>query len=170
MKLLTTLIRNTPAFLCLGKALLASNAVARQKALKELIVGTWLFDSVYDQTQYGTEHDARGPGVRGIAIYDTTGHYSSQVIAANRSKTGSNNPRTPVGQAIARFGMYTVDEAAKTLTDHIERCTFPQWDGGRRHPCHRVPHGGRTKYNCVHPIQDPTTGPMMPHLFFKRAK
>jgi hypothetical protein len=51
MKLFTTLIRNTLAFLCLEIALLASNAVAQQKTLKELIAGTWLLDSVYDQTQ-----------------------------------------------------------------------------------------------------------------------
>jgi Lipocalin-like domain len=170
MKLLTTLIRNTPAFLCLGIALLASNAVARQKALKELIVGTWLSDSVYHQTQYGIEHDAWGPGVRGIAIYDTTGHYSSQVIAANRSKTGSNNPRTPVGQAITHFGTYTVDEAAKTLTDHVERCAFPQWDGGGGTLAIAFPTEDELSIPVVHPIQDPTIGPMMPHLFFKRAK
>jgi hypothetical protein len=36
------------AFLCLGIALPASNAVGQQKTLKELIVGTWLLDSVYE--------------------------------------------------------------------------------------------------------------------------
>ena len=42
MKLFTTLIRNTLAFLCLGILLAASNTVGQQKTLKELIVGTWL--------------------------------------------------------------------------------------------------------------------------------
>jgi|SRR5271157_3239849 len=170
MKLFTTLIRNTLAFLCLGIALPASNAVAQQKTLKELLVGTWLLDSVYDQTQDGIKHDTWGPGVKGIAIYDTTGHYSSQIIAADRSKTASNNPRMPVGQAIAHFGTYTVDEAAKTMTDHIERCTFPQWDGGGGTVNIAFPAEDELSITVLHPIQDPTIGPMMPHLFFKRAK
>jgi hypothetical protein len=44
----TTLTLTALAFLCLGIALPASNAVAQQKTLKELIVGIWLLDSVYD--------------------------------------------------------------------------------------------------------------------------
>jgi hypothetical protein len=44
----TTLTMTALAFLCLGIALPASNAVGQQKTLKELIVGTWILDSVYD--------------------------------------------------------------------------------------------------------------------------
>jgi hypothetical protein len=47
MKLFTTLTITTLAFLCLGIVLPASDAVGQQKTLKELIVGTWLLDSVY---------------------------------------------------------------------------------------------------------------------------
>ena len=54
MKLFATLIRNTLAFLCLGILLAASNTVGQQKTLKELIVGTWLLDSVYDQCTTST--------------------------------------------------------------------------------------------------------------------
>jgi len=50
------------------------------------------------------------------------------MMSADRSRSASDKPRNPVGQAIAHFGTYAVDEAAKTLTYHIERCTFPQWD------------------------------------------
>jgi hypothetical protein len=70
-----------------------------------------------------------GPGVKGLAMWDGNGHYSWQMMSADRSKTASDNPRNPVGQAIAHFGTYTVDDVAKTLTNHVERCTFPQWDG-----------------------------------------
>jgi len=31
--------------------------------------------------------------------------------------------------AIAYFGTYTVSEADHTLNFHIDRCTFPNWDG-----------------------------------------
>jgi hypothetical protein len=50
----------TLAFLCLGIALPASDAVGQQKTLKELIVGTWLLDSVYDQAQDGTKRRTCG--------------------------------------------------------------------------------------------------------------
>jgi hypothetical protein len=65
-------------------------------------------------------------------MFDGNGRFSFQIISADRSKSASNNPRNPVGQAVAYFGTYTVDEAAKTVTYHIERATFPQWDGINR--------------------------------------
>ena len=32
----------------------------------------------------------------------------------------------------AYFGTYTVDEAAKTVTHHLESCSFPNWRGIQR--------------------------------------
>ena len=107
----------------IGIVLPASEAVGQQKTLKELIVGTWLLDSVYDQAQDGRKNESSGPNVKGIVMFDGNGRFSFQIISADRSKSASNNPRNPVGQAVAYFGTYTVDEAAKTLTYHIERAT-----------------------------------------------
>jgi hypothetical protein len=56
----TTLTLTALAFLCLGIALPPSDALGQQKSLKELIVGTWLLDSVYDQTQDGEKHNPLG--------------------------------------------------------------------------------------------------------------
>jgi Lipocalin-like domain len=33
---------------------------------------------------------------------------------------------------IAFFGTYRVDEAAKTVSQHIESCSFPNWNGTDR--------------------------------------
>jgi hypothetical protein len=88
----------------------------QQKSLKELIVGTWLLDSVYDQTQDGVKHNPWGDGVKGQAMFDAQGHYSWMIMSANRAKADTS-PRIPVGQAIAYWGTYTIDEAAKTFTD-----------------------------------------------------
>ena len=104
---------NTLAFLCLGILLAASNTVGQQKTLKELIVGTWLLDSVCNQYQDGKKTNPWGPVVKGIAMYNANGWFSWQMMSADRSKSASDNPRNPVGQAIAHFGTYTVDEAAK---------------------------------------------------------
>jgi Lipocalin-like domain len=49
-------------------------------------------------------------------------------MSANRPKADTS-PREPVGQLVAYWGTYTVDEAGKTLISEIERCSFPQWDG-----------------------------------------
>ena len=110
-----------------------------------------------------------GNGVKGIAIFDGTDHMSIQIIAADRSKSASNSSRTPVGQAIGYFGTYTVDEAAKTTTYHIERSTFPQWDGIDRIVGIAFPPDSELDIIGVTPIQDPSMGPFIPHLIFKRA-
>ena len=61
----TTLTMTTMAFLCLGIALLPSDALGQQKTLKEKIVGTWILESVYDQTADGVKHNPWGDGVKG---------------------------------------------------------------------------------------------------------
>jgi len=53
------------AFLCLGIALPASDAVGQQKRLKELIVGTWILDWVHDQAQNGKKNEPWGPMSKG---------------------------------------------------------------------------------------------------------
>jgi hypothetical protein len=103
-------------------------AFSQQKTPKELIVGTWLLDSVYDQTQDGEKHNPWGDGVKGQAIFTSDGHFSWEMMSANRPKADTS-PREPVGQVVGEWGTYTVDDAAKTYTVHVERCTFPQWDG-----------------------------------------
>jgi hypothetical protein len=166
----TTLTMTAWAFLCLGIALSASNAVGQQKTLKELIVGTWLLDSVYDQTEDGTKHEPWGPGVKGIAMFDENGHYSWQIMSADRPKSEGTSPRTPVGQVNCFFGTYKVDETAKTYTVHLERCTFPQWDGIDGTDNLAFPTENELNITTTKPIPDPKMGPFVPHINFKRAK
>jgi hypothetical protein len=140
----------------------------QQKSLKALIVGTWLLESVYDQTQDGEKHNLWGDGVKGQAMYDAQGHFSEMIMSANRPKADTS-PRMPVGQAIAFWGTYTVNEEAKTLTRSIERCTFPQWDGRGGTVSIEFPTEDEFHLTVTKPIPDPTLGPLAPHLIFKRA-
>ena len=141
----------------------------QQKSLKELIVGTWLLESVYDQTQDGVKHTPWGDGVKGQAIYTSDGHFSWMIMSANRPKADTS-PRIPVGQAIAYWGTYTVNDEAKTLTTNIERCTFPQWDGGGGHAVSiSFPTDDEFQFTVTKPFPDPTLGPIAPHIVFKRA-
>jgi hypothetical protein len=166
----TTLKLTALAFLCLGIALAPGEALGQQKTLKELIVGTWILDSVYDQTEDGQKHEPWGPGVKGIAMFDENGHYSWQIMAANRPKSENTSPRTPVGQVSCFFGTYTVDEAAKLLVGHNERCTFPQWDEVDYSDNITMPTENELEITTTKPIPDPVMGAFVPHINFKRAK
>jgi hypothetical protein len=158
------------AFLCLGITLPASDAFGQQKTLKQLIVGTWILESVYDQTEDGIKHEPWGPGVKGIAMFDDSGHFSWQIMAANRPKSQGTNPRTPVGPVSCFFGTYTVNETAKTKTVHIDRCTFPQWDEIDGTDNVAMPTENELIVTTTKPIQDPTMGAFVPHINFKRVK
>jgi Lipocalin-like domain len=166
----TTLTLTALAFLCLGIALPPSDALGQQKTLKELIVGTWILESVYDQTEDGIKHEPWGPGVKGIAMFDGNGHYSWQIMAASRPKSEVTSPRTPVGQVNCFFGTYTVDEAAKLLVGHVERCTFPQWDEIDYGDNIAMPTENELNISSTKPIPDPAMGAFVPHINFKRAK
>jgi hypothetical protein len=64
---------------------------------------------------------------------------------------------------------YTVDDAAKTYTVHIERCTFPQWDGIDGTNNLAFPTENELNITTTKPIPDPKMGPFVPHLNWKRA-
>jgi hypothetical protein len=166
----TSLTLTALTFLWLGIALPPSDALGQQKTLKELIVGTWILQSVYDQTEDGIKHEPWGPGVKGIAMFDENGRYSWQILAANRPKSEATNPRIPVGQVSCFFGTYTVDEAAKLLLGHIDRCTFPQWDEIDYSDNIAMPTENELTITTTKPIPDPTMGAFVPHINFKRAK
>jgi Lipocalin-like domain len=107
-------------------------AMAQAKSVKDKLVGVWSLAAIFDETADGVQHETWGPGVEGLTIYTAGGQFSSQLMAANRDKAASKDPRQPVGLSIAYFGTYSVDEAAMTLTLHITRCSFPGWDGVER--------------------------------------
>jgi hypothetical protein len=146
-----------------------STFAQQQKSLKELIVGTWLLESVYDQTQDGVHHNPWGDGVKGQVMYDAQGHFSEMIMSANRQKADTS-PRIPVGQIIAFWGTYTIDEAAKTITRTLERCSFPQWDGGTGTDNIEFPTEDEFHFTVPKPFPDPALGgPIAPHLIWKRA-
>jgi lipocalin-like protein len=47
----------------------------------------------------------------------------------NRLEGTADENKSAVHGAIAYFGTYTVNESDHTVNFHIERCTFPNWDG-----------------------------------------
>jgi Lipocalin-like domain len=115
-----------------GLAALPAKSMAQARSIKEQLIGVWSLTDIFDETTDGIHHASWGPGVQGLTIYTSSGQFSAQVMAANRDKAASKDPRQPVGLSIAYFGTYSVDEAAMTLALRIERCSFPAWDGIER--------------------------------------
>jgi lipocalin-like protein len=103
------------------------------------LVGTWTLVSIKLE-QDGKKTDFYGPNPQGQATYEANGRVSVIITRSDLPKFASNNRQagTPeenkavVQGSIAYFGTYTVDEAAKTVTSHIESCSFPNWNGTDR--------------------------------------
>jgi hypothetical protein len=123
--------------LVMGLAMLPGGANAQQKPIKDQVVGTWtllLADNVKDD---GSHVPGYGPNPEGTIIFTPDGHYSLQIIRYGRPAFASKNRmagtadenKAAVQGMISHFGTYTVDEAGKSLTFHIEASSFSNWDG-----------------------------------------
>jgi Lipocalin-like domain len=133
----STLNLATMTLLFLGVALPSGVAIGQEKTLKEQIVGTWMYVSVDTVRPNGSRVPMFGPNPTGLAIFDNNGRYILMTARLGQPKFASNNRNegTPeeymavVHGSIAHFGRYTVNEADKTITFHIETSTFPNWNG-----------------------------------------
>lgn len=137
MSWLSTLTLTTMAGLFLEVTLPSGDAVAQQKTLKDQVVGTWKYVSVDIVQPDGSRAPLYGPNPQGLAIFDGDGHYILLTARRGLSKFASNdrNKGTPeenkavVQGSISHFGTYTVNDADRNITFHIEASTFPNWDG-----------------------------------------
>jgi hypothetical protein len=124
----------------LALALPSGNAAAEQKTVKEQLVGTWSYLSVDIVRPDGSRVPLFGPRPSGLARFNADGHYLLLTARSDIPRFASNNRaqgtaeenRAVVQGTIAHFGTYTVDEAEKTITFHIERSTFPNWNGAEQ--------------------------------------
>ena len=126
----------TTVTLCLAIAMAADGAAGQQSA-KEQFVGTWTLVSIHYVHPDGSKIEPFGPNAKGMLVFDRAGHFATQIMAADRPKFASNNrmigtpeefKATSVG-VVAYFGTYTVSEPDRIVTLHIERSSFPNWDG-----------------------------------------
>lgn len=119
---------------------LMGDAVAQQKSLKEQLVGTWTFVSAVNTRPDGTKFDPWGGKAVGRQIFDSTGNFSFQVIRSDVPKLASNNRLQGTAdefKAVAQgvlsyFGTYSLDDSGKTLTQHVESSSFPNFSGSDR--------------------------------------
>jgi hypothetical protein len=105
---------------------------AKAKFTKRQLVGGWELISAGNPNP---DIKAFGAG-DGYAVFQPNGHFSLQLVLSDLPKFASDNRAkgTPdenkaiVQGSIAYFGTYSL-EPDGTLTLHIERCTFPNWNG-----------------------------------------
>ena len=115
----------------------SGDAVGQEKPLKEQLVGSWTYVSVDTVNPDGSRVPMYGPNPQGLASFDSNGRYILMTARSGQPKFASNNRMegTPeeykavVQGMIAHFGRYTVNEADKTVTFHIEISSFPNWNG-----------------------------------------
>jgi ABC-type transport system substrate-binding protein len=123
---------NIFAVTVLGLASLAGRADAAKVDQKQL-VGDWALVSA----------GAPNPDIKpfgpndGFATFQSNGRFSLQLILSSLPKFASNNRaagtseenKAVVQGSISYFGTYSVNETDGTVTLHIERCSFPNWNG-----------------------------------------
>jgi len=99
-------ILNLSAITALGLVASLNSATAQQKSLKEQLVGTWAFVSSTGKLADG-----------------------SPVWGTNRMQTTPAEDKATVQGAIAYFGTYTVNEADRSYTNHVDGSSYPNWNG-----------------------------------------
>jgi hypothetical protein len=100
------------------------------------LVGVWKLVSITIERD-GKKIDFYGPNPQGQLIYEANGRVSNIITRSGLPKFASDSRQlgTPeenaevVEGSIAYFGTYSVDEAAKTITLHIESCSYPNLNG-----------------------------------------
>jgi hypothetical protein len=103
------------------------------------LVGTWTLVSITIERD-GKKTDFFGPNPQGQEMHAPNGRVSVIITRSDLPKFAANNrgEGTPeenkavVQGSIAYFGTSSVNDTDKTITTHIEGCTFPNWIGTDR--------------------------------------
>lgn len=153
----------------LGPLFVAGTAAAEDSSVKSQLAGSCTLASIYDLLKDGRKNDTWGESVKGSLFLALSGQFSVQIAAANRDKAVTKSPRVPVGPIVTYFGTYTIDEGGKGLTYHVERSSFPGWDGIDRKIVIESMTGGELKLvSTVH--RDPTLGDFASYQTWKRSE
>jgi hypothetical protein len=108
-----------------------------QASLKEQLVGTWTLASC------NAPDFLPCAGNNGIQVFDASGHYVTMMAARGRPKVTSPNSAgaanrdafTPeqykaiAAGLFAQFGTWSINEANKTITLHVDGALFPGIEG-----------------------------------------
>lgn len=100
------------------------------------IVGTWALTGADKLLPDGTRVSDYGPSPHGLVIFTADGFYSVQIYRADRAKFSSEDKHkvspeeyreAALGMSV-HFGRYAIDETKHTISFHIDRASWPNWD------------------------------------------
>jgi hypothetical protein len=136
------------------------------------LVGSWtLVSSVIERS--GQRIEPFGSNPKGALILDANGRYAAMIVRPGLSKLATDNRSTATAEeakeivagSIAHFGSYTVSDADRTITFHIETSTHPNWDGTEQKRSFSIA-GDELKYSGSSAV----VGGSSATLVWKRAK
>ena len=112
--------------------MLSLSAMAQSNPL----IGSWRLAAADKILPDGSRVPDYGEAPRGIAIFTANGHYVVEIFQTDRIKFASGDHakgtskeyKDTVLKISCHFGTYAVDEAKGTITFHIDRASFPDWD------------------------------------------
>jgi len=124
----------------LGLAALPGPSIAQQKSTKDMLVGAWTLLLVDGVKSDGTHVPEFGPNPDGILMFSPGGRYSLQIGRANLPKIKANDRDKPTADeskaiavgSLSHFGTYTVNDADKSFTAHVEASSYPNWNGTKQ--------------------------------------
>ena len=141
----TPLAMTTTALLCLAVSLSSSDSFARQKSLKDQLVGTWTLVSSDQVRPDGSKLKQFRANPKGINVFDTNGRFflmvasprflviasadNTKLVSYDPGKTNSEEIDSLIVESIAYYGTYTVNEAERLAILHLEASTFPNQTG-----------------------------------------
>jgi hypothetical protein len=127
----------TLAFLSLW--ICAGRAFSQQpvKTLRDELVGPWRLVSIKNIRVDGSQYELFGPSAKGMAVFNSDGTYSLQIIRAVRPLFASNDRMTgtvernkaAVQGMISHFGTYQVSEPDHAILFRVEGSSYPNLDG-----------------------------------------
>jgi hypothetical protein len=130
MKMQLTILKRGTFFFML--ALLALPALSQSVSL----TGSWRLTAADKILPDGSQVADYGKDPRGLAVFTADGHYVIEIFRSDRIKfaSGDRSKGTPeeykdaIMSTSCHFGTYTVDAAKGTITFHIDRASYPNWD------------------------------------------
>src|SRR5262245_14747952 len=156
-----------------GLAARSGDALSQQKSPKEQLLGVWHLVSIDYVPGDGSKYTTFGDSPKGIAFFDSTGHYIITVMRSDRAKYATNDRtqgtdaenRATAQGTITYFGSFTVGEADRTISIQVVGSSFPNWNGASQKRLFTITGDELKLTNPVASIGQGTT-----EVVFKRAR
>ena len=137
-------------------------AAAQDASQNNQLIGTWQLTIADNVGPDGTRVHLYGPDPQGVLMFDAAGHYSLQIMRAERPRFAANDKfkgteeeyRAAVQGSNCHFGRYVVNEHDHTVTFHVEHATYSNWEGKPQILPFQIDESKNIKFILTHP----TTG------------